>query len=51
MQTQGAVAAEPLGDGSSADVERGTAAFNVSLSIMIFLAKASRLRQVSRAFW
>ena len=32
-------------------VNAAAAAFTVSRSIMIFLAKASRLRKVSRAFW
>jgi len=32
-------------------LKAAAAAFSVSLSIMIWLAKVSRLRNLSRAFW
>jgi hypothetical protein len=50
-QPQGAVAAPHLAAVFRLTLNAAAAEFNVSRSIMTFLAKASRLRKVSRAFW
>jgi hypothetical protein len=50
-QAQGAVRPSHLAAVFRLTLNAAAAAFNVSFSIMIFLAKASRLRKASRAFW